>query len=223
MNSTLTRNLVSKTISASLLAALFTTARTQAAPLVIPSMTLLATDVNAGTGPSFIVSGNFGPTDTVSERATGTVDLAFGGHIANAAGVILAPATTNLGGHPGETILSSGVLSSVQAPYGAVLIGNSALGFFPLFPADASAGYGSPTAPSDITIMSRSLGSIFGPGFVGLINGTVLQLRINDINTFGNSGGLSLTPVPEPAALSLLGVAMLFRGISILRTRSVRE
>jgi PEP-CTERM motif len=167
-----------------------------ATPLTFSTpITVNGTDVFSG--PSFVVAGNFGDTDTLSLRADGLVDLASGSFTANAAGVIVSPATTNTGAHPGDVTLSAGF------PYAALLLGNGSLGFFPVFPADAAAGFGSPTPPSFVEISNRSLGAIFGSG-VMISNGSVLEFRINDINTGDNGGFYELTQsdiaaVPEPA------------------------
>jgi hypothetical protein len=146
-------------------------------------------------GPSITVVGNFDDTDTLSLRADGLVDLASGNFTANAAGVIVSPAVTNTGDNPGEVTLSG------PFPYASLLIGNAALGFSPLFPADASAGFGSPTPPNFVEISNRSLGDIFGAG-VMIANGDMLEFRVHDINTSDNSGFYELTqgvsPIPEP-------------------------
>nr|WP_242034494.1 PEP-CTERM sorting domain-containing protein [Microcystis flos-aquae] len=51
------------------------------------------------------------------------------------------------------------------------------------------------------------LSSIFtNVGFTGIANGTVLQFRINDINSFDNSGQFVITSTPEPSTILGLGV-----------------
>ena len=181
--------------------------------LVIPDTTIFGVDVFIG--PSFVVSGNFGANDVINARGTGAVDLADGEFTANVAGVILSPGTTNTGDHPGQIAQGPRLL-----PYASLLIGNDNLGFFPLFPANAAAGLGSAAPPTDITVTNRTLGSIFGSGFTGITSGTTIELRINDINTAGNSGSFFLhsvaAPTPAPSALftALIGVvpgAMLLR------------
>jgi hypothetical protein len=159
-----------------------------AAELIIPSTTVLGTEVFSG--PSFTVSGNFGVTDFVSVEATGTVDLASGLFTANAAGVITAPALTNTGNAPGQT-----ATGPAGFPFASLLIGNLTLGFHPLFPADASTGLGSPSAPTDI-FATRTLGDIFG---APIGNGTVLELRVNDSNTGDNSGSFLVHSVTNAA------------------------
>ncbi len=187
-----------------------------ATPLTFSTpITVNGTDVFSG--PSFVVSGDFSDTDTLSLRADGLVDLASGNFMANAAGVIVAPATTNTGGHPGEVTLSGGF------PYAALLIGNGSLGFFPVFPADASAGFGSPTPPSFVEISNRTLGDIFGSG-VMIANGSSLEFRINDINTGDNSGAYQLTQsdvsaVPEPTTGISLGLGLAALAFFLRRTR----
>ena len=161
---------------------------------------------NVFLGPSFTVNGNFDEFDTLSLRAEGTVDLAFGNFTTNAAGVIISPATTNTGAHPGEITLSNGF------PYAALLFGNAALGFHPVFPLDASTGFGSATPPSVIEIINRPLGAIFGAG-VTIADGDTLEFRVNDINFFDNSGSYTLsqavTAVPEPTTVITMGLGLM--------------
>jgi hypothetical protein len=181
----------------------------QGGTLFIPQTMVLATDVLSG--PSFIVSGNFGPNDVVNVSGAGLVDLAFGSgdFIANAAGVIVAPQTTDDGLHPGEIGFDPAALEP-NLPLAAVLIGNDSLGFFPLFPANASAGLGSPTPPSDVSALDRTLGDIFGPGFGGISSGTTLQLRVNDSYFLDNIGFflINTVTVPEPSSLALAGTGL---------------
>jgi len=57
------------------------------------------------------------------------------------------------------------------------------------------------------------LSSIFNNvGFTGIANGTILEFRINDSNSFDNSGQfvISSQPVPEPS--TVLGLGMLGLG-----------
>jgi hypothetical protein len=157
-------------------------------------------------GPSITVIGNFDDMDTLSLRADGLVDLANGNFTANAAGVIVSPAVTNTGDNPGEVTLSGAF------PYASLLIGNITLGFFPVFPADASAGFGNPAPPNFVEISNRSLGDIFGAG-VMISNGDMLEFRVHDINTGDNSGfyeltqGVSAIPEPTTGLTLMLGLA----------------
>ena len=171
---------------AGVLAAIGLGAAVRAAQLNVPTTTVNGTDVFSG--PSFTVSGNFGLSDIISVEAIGTVDLAFGNFTANAAGVITAPPVTNTGNNPGQTSPALAGAPLPGSPYAALLIGNLTLGFHPLFPADASSGLGSPTPPTDL-LTTRTIGDVFG---APIANGTVLQFRINDINTGDNSGAFRI-------------------------------
>jgi len=177
--------------------------------LLIPSVTVLGTDSADGTGfdnggPDFTVVGNFSSTDTVSSlTVSGTVDLASGDFTANAAGIIVSPLTTNTGNHPGEVAANSG---NPSLNYAALLIGNSSLGFFQLFPSSAEFGLGDATPPTTLTLTGRTLGDI---GFTsGLTSGTVLELRVSDINFSDNSGAFHISQVPEPGTIGLLGLSL---------------
>ena len=180
----------------------------QGASLTIPDLTVLGTDAADGLGfdaggPTFTVVGNFLGTDTLSLTVTGTVDLASGLFTSNAAGIITAPATTNTGAHPGQTS-PNGDNSALN--YGALLIGNSTLGFFQVFPSSATYGLGNPTPPTTLVLNDESLSAI---GFTsGLTNGTVLEFRVSDINSGDNSGQFSVTQTPEPATLALVGLGL---------------
>jgi len=134
---------------------------------------------------------------------TGTVDLASGDFTANAAGIIVGPSTTNTGNHPGEVAPNSG---NTSINYAALLIGNSTLGFFQLFPSSLGFGLGDPTPPTTLTLTGRTLADI---GFTsGLTNGTVLELRVSDINFSDNSGAFHISQVPEPGSIGLLGLSL---------------
>lgn len=167
------------------------------AQLDIPTTTINGTDVFSG--PSFTVSGDFALTDFISVEAVGTVDLSFGSFTANAAGVITAPPITNTGASPGQTSPALDGATLPGSPYAALLIGNTTLGFHLLFPADAAAGLGSASPPTDI-FATRTISEIFG---APISNGTLLEFRVNDINTDDNSGAFrllnagSVSNVPE--------------------------
>ena len=150
--------------------------------------TTVVNGIDVFSGPSFTVSGNFGLGDFISVEAIGTVDLNFGNFTANAAGVITAPPVTNTGNNPGQTAPALPGAPLPGLPYAALLIGNLSLGFHQLFPADASAGLGSSAPPTDI-FATRTIGDIFG---TTIANGTVLEFRVNDINTSDNSGSFTV-------------------------------
>jgi hypothetical protein len=173
--------------------------------LSIPT-TIVPGTADAAIGPTFTVVGDYGPDDLLSVRAVGTVDLDGGLFTANAAGVIVAPATTNTGNHPGQIVPAGNGL-----PFGSLLLGDGALGFHLLFPADASTGLGSAAPPVDLTALNARLGDVFGPSFTGLTSGTVLRLIVNDTpGGYGdNSGAFTVGSVPEPAAGVLAAVGAL--------------
>jgi len=112
----------------------------------VPNTTVFGSNVFSG--PSFLVSGNFNPSDTIDLTASGTVDLASGQFTANAAGVIVAPDPTNTGNSPGETADFGGF------PLAALMISKNGGVFVPFFPADATTGLGDPTPPTTIIASS---------------------------------------------------------------------
>jgi hypothetical protein len=189
----------------------------QALPFVIPTTVISGTSVFSG--PTFTVSGNYGLNDTVSIEANGTVDLASGDFTANAAGVIVSPSTTNIGSHPGET---SPGFNDPSAPYAALLIGNTTLGFHTLFPADASSGLGSSVVPTDI-FATETIGQIFG---TTITDGTILELLVNDDNTFDNSGSFTLTSTSSvtddwSVKATLICCSCLWSGMFLLRKKQI--
>jgi hypothetical protein len=177
----------------------------QAAQLIIPNTTVLGTNVFSG--PTFTVSQNFLPSDTLSVNVSGTVDLSVGQFTANAAGVIVSPQITNTGNSPGQTAAAfSGSILPGQ-PYASLLIGNNTLGFFPLFSATPANGLGNANPPTNLSLSGVPLSSIFtNVGFTGIANGTVLEFRVNDLNTFDNSGQFVIASTPEPSTILGLGL-----------------
>ena len=178
----------------------------QAAQLIIPNTTVLGTNVFSG--PTFTVSQNFLPSDTLSVNVSGTVDLFFGQFTANAAGVIVSPQTTVTGNSPGQTVAGPG-----GRPSGSLLIGNNTLGFFPLFSATPANGLGNANPPTNLSLSGVPLSSIFtNVGFTGIANGTVLEFHVNDSNSNGNSGQFVIsspppsTSTPEPSTILGLGL-----------------
>jgi len=160
----------------------------QAAQLIIPNTTVLGTNVFSGP----------------------TVDIWAGTLAMNAAGIITQ--TTQPGFSVGQTTpVGSGATRPGQ-PSGSLLIGNSTLGFFPLFSANAANGLGSANPPTNLSLSGVPLSSIFtNVGFTGIANGTVLQFRINDINSFDNSGQfvITSTPASTPEPSTILGLGLL--------------
>ncbi len=176
--------------------------------LLIPNLTVLGTNSADGVGfdnggPTFIVGQNLLGSDTLSLTVSGTVDLASGDFTANAAGIIVGPAVTNTGNSPGQTAPNA---DNPSLNYAALLIGNSALGFFQVFPSSTEFGLGNPTPPTTLTITDETLADI---GFTsGLTAGTVLELRVSDIDFANNSGAFNITQVPEPPAVIVAALSM---------------
>jgi len=196
-----------------LLASVLFAALAPGAILFVPSTTVLATD---SVGPAFTVVGNFTASDSLSIFASGLVDLASGQFTANAAGIIAAPATTNTGNHPGQTSPNT---SDPALNFAALLIGNTTLGFFQVFPSDAADGLGNPVPPTTLSA-TETLGSI---GFAsGLSNGTILNLKVSDCNgCYGDNSGsfvVGSASVPEPGSFGIVACSLLV-GLQLRRRR----
>jgi hypothetical protein len=189
------------------------TCSASAASLTIPITTVNGTDVFSG--PSFTVTSNFLGTDTISLNVSGTVDLASGNYTTNAAG-ILTQFSAGFGSPAGNAFTNP-----FGEKYGALLLGNSTLGFYNLFEPNAANGLGSANPPNNLSLTNVSLSSIgFGSG---LTNGTVLQFRISDEDTFNNSSAFTVsgsingttTAVPEPFTI----IGTLIGGTAAVRMR----
>ncbi|WP_309739199.1 PEP-CTERM sorting domain-containing protein [Chamaesiphon sp. OTE_20_metabat_361] len=177
-----------------LTAIVFSAASANAVSLTIPTTTVNGTDVFSG--PSFTVTSNFLGTDTISLDVSGTVDLASGGYTVNAAGVLIQGST--FGDPAGGARVGPNSIN-----FGALLLGNTTIGFRQLFLTNAGNGLGNSAPQTNLSLTDVSLSSIFGSG---LNSGTVLQFRVNDSDFGNNSGGFtvstpinqSTTAVPEP-------------------------
>jgi hypothetical protein len=141
------------------------------------------------------------PTDTLSLSASGQVFLQGGNtYGTNAAGVVTTAGTSPVGGS----------LLNGSATFGALLLGNTTLGFHQIFATNAANGLGSSTPPSVVSISDATLSSLgFGSPISG---GTVLQFMISDTFTSDNSGSFTFeghfttAAVPEPSTLGLLAL-----------------
>ncbi len=226
--------------------------KANAASLVIPSQNVLANSnytpdslvhLTLRSAPSFTVSENFLPSDTLSLTAEGTVDLAppphtTGGLVVNAAGVTVS--RTFIGNNPGEVIPISTVSPNPGAkgltiPLGSLAIGNTSLGFFKLFPANSANGLGNSTPPTTLSLLNVPLSSIFtSSGFSGLSKGTKLEFRVTDTDdvpglptsidtgTFRVTSPAAPTSVPEPtSSLDLLAFGAF--GVASLLTRKRKD
>lgn len=189
------------------LVSLAVAASAAAATIAIPTTTVLGTDTFGG--PTFTLTSAVLPTDTLTLTARGEVFLQGGStYGTNAAGVVTTAGTTAVGGKS----------ANGATTFGALLLGNSTVGSFQVFPTNAANGLGSATPPGLLSITSVSLVSL---GFSSaLAAGTVLQFRPSDINTFDNSGSFTVfgqittAGVPEPGTMGLLLLGGLVMGAS---------
>lgn len=216
------------------------TGTTQAAFISFGPLTVLGTDApttgfgGAGStvGPSFTLAAGTVGTDVLAVEGVGTVSIDPTAYTTNGAGIMVAPASGGaFGGSPGS-VNPSGGLSSPPGlppggfPIGAILIGNSTLGWFPLFPANAANGLGNSTPPTTVATLppgsGPTLSTLFGiaapPGGWG---GVTLQLVVNDGNgQYGNNGGsIRVTAVPEPSSIVLAGMGGALALLGVIRSR----
>ncbi|OQW96050.1 MAG: hypothetical protein BWK79_00275 [Beggiatoa sp. IS2] len=148
--------------------------------------------------PSFTLTDNYYPADTLSIQVSGTVDMNSGRQTVNAAGVIVAPDPTIYGQRPGQVYYTTTNHTSTPTPWGALLIGNASIGFFPIFRPSEETGLGNALPPITLTHVSIPLSDIFANA--KLVNGvlpkgTVLEFRINEQSGYygDNSGSLKVS------------------------------
>jgi hypothetical protein len=182
----------------------------------------IAVDAQIGStlGQSFTVTDDFiAPTDTITIDASGVSNLdgSPSGYKVNAAGIVLETSSNGdpVGGF--YPIPTSGALKN-GANYGALLLGNSTLGYVQVFPADVIDGLNSTNPP---TTLSRTfaVNSLFAGG---INTNEVLQFLVNDSSYQDNGGGFSasvtltnsrVAAVPEPFTIigTLVGGTAAFR------------
>lgn len=175
-----------------------------------PTATVLST--HADSGPSFTLNADYDAGDVIAIRAEGIVHLSPT-WINNAAG-ILVEGSNNPGGW--------GVHAGHGYVWGALLLGNSNLGFHHVFPQTAEYGLGNVQPPSDISIV-RSFGDLFGSETT-LSSGSALEWRVYDWPawTSDNAGAFvvsnfQMNTVPVPAA-AMAGLMCIMAGLVKRRT-----
>ncbi len=191
----------------------------QSNPATAATLTIVPSTVSAlsSTGLPLSGGGKFLSTDLFSLTVSGTPNFnTSNSFITNAAGVLTQPysfAPLPTGG-------------SFTAPdgraVGALLIGNSTIGFFQLFPTNAANGSGSANPPTNFSFTDVTLGSIFGTALDTTITSS-LSLIANDSDYSDNSGAYNVsgsivdpaTAVPEP--LTIIGT--LVSGTAAVRMR----
>src|SRR5262245_49616668 len=91
------------------------------------------------------------PTDTLSLSAAGQVFLQGGNtYGTNAAGVVTTAGTSPVGGSS----------PNGSTTFGALLLGNTTLGFHQIFATNGANGLGNPTPPSVVSISDATLSSL---------------------------------------------------------------
>lgn len=190
----------------------------QSAPANAASLTFSSESVDAtsSTGLSFSGGGNFLSTDVFSLTVSGTPNFAptTNSYITNAAGILTQP----LANPPAST---GSFFTRDGASIGALLIGNSTLGFFQLFPSNTANGSGSSAPPTNLSLSNVTLGSIFGTA-LDTNPTSVLNLIASDSEYPDNSGAYvvsgSVVPaaaVPEPFTI----IGTLVGGTAAVRMR----
>jgi hypothetical protein len=190
----------------------------QAVPANAANLTFSApVDATSTTGLSLSGGGNFLSTDVLNFTVSGTPNFAPSTtpYVTNAAGVLTQPYNGGISLATGDSFTGPN-----SASIGALLIGNSDLGYFQLFPSNAANGSGSATPPTTFSF-SNTLSSIFGTA-LDTTSTSALNLITNDSLYSDNSGAYivsgsvdSATAVPEPFTI----IGTLVGGTAAVRMR----
>ncbi len=187
----------------------------QSAPSSAATLTIASTvDASSSTGLSLSGGGNFLSTDVFSLNASGTPNFNTNdSYITNAAGVLTQP-------YSGASLpTGSSFAGPNSATAGALLIGNNSIGYFQLFPTNATNGAGSSNPPTSFSFSNITLGSIFGTALDNTPTSTLFLIANDSVYT-DNSGTFSVsgsidpaTSVPEPFTVigTLVGGTAAFR------------
>ncbi|MBI4893122.1 MAG: PEP-CTERM sorting domain-containing protein [Acidobacteria bacterium] len=170
-----------------------------------------STDI--GPGVVFLTTAMaYAPTDRINISTVGTVCLQPGDTFCtNGAGVVVIAGSSPVGGS----------LLNGSTSFGSLLMGNATLGFFQIFPTDASNGLGSGAPPTTVTrdVDLATLGFAAGIG-----SGEALEFRISDTFSGDNSGSFRVSDlskqvgaVPEPGSVTLVAAGI--AGLLFLRRR----
>ena len=190
----------------------------QSNPATAATLTIVPSTVSASSSAGLSLSGggNFLSTDLFSLTVSGTPNFnTSDSYITNAAGVLTQPSS-------GASLPTGGSFAgSNGATAGALLIGNSTIGFFQLFATNAANGSGSANPPTNLSFTDVTLGSIFGTA-LDTTTTSSLSLIANDSAYNDNSGAYnvsgSITPaavVPEPFTI----IGTLVGGTAAVRMR----
>lgn len=175
-----------KILTLLLLACAAFTARSDAAVFQLPSITVQGSNVFSG--PQIELRARLLPEDEIYAFIDGTVDLDRDAEYEYSADVNAA----------GIAVVTRGKYFTVgqtsSGGVGALLIGNSELGFVQFVRADASTGLGSEHPPQKI--LQRVRPRELWPSFPaeGLPAGTPLEFRVSDADDFNNSGAFVIRP-----------------------------
>jgi hypothetical protein len=160
------------------------------------SLNSTVNSTSTASGPTFTVTDNFLGSDTISLSVTGTpdfysIDPNNNGYITNAAGVLTSTSTFGAIGSDGFGPNGNGQYA------GALLLGNSTLGFKQLFfPVGSPGNY---NTSSTLSFSNLSLSTYFA----GLTAGDTLEFRVVDSDGSDNSGSYIVTGSIDSAAASV--------------------
>lgn len=178
----------------------------------------ITVDSLSATGESFVYAGTLTQNDALELTVAGDPCLQSGpGYCANGAGVVTVAGTSVVG----AATTFSGTFGGTTGTwdFGAILMEISGTSTVQIFPADATNGLGSGSPPSVLTLPLTTLSEL---GFTAFdqVNPTITFILADNLYTDNSgqsivSGDFSVSPVPEPRSVGLVGfVACLLAAVA---------
>jgi len=181
-------------------------------------------DTLSDTGTSFVYSGTLTQNDSLQLNVSGNPCLQSGAYCVNPAGVVVVPGTLGVGAAFAFADTFGGTFGTWNAGALAMEISGTSSYTVQIFPADAANGLGSGSPPKSLTLPVTTLSALGFPDF-SYVDPTITFFMLDNLYP-DNSGHFYLSqssPVPEPTAVSVVGLLVCALAGAVRRTRVVRE